>query len=85
MAAGCQILFVCIFLGGVVVRLFEEISTDSAGSPELAYRFLGLRSAEEAVVIMIFVALAMLVLLWVALGFELCTAQLTWRMMGFSG
>eukprot|EP00966_Prymnesium_polylepis_P332819 7388298-Prymnesium_polylepis.1 len=39
-----QVLFVCTFIGGLVVRLYEDIAHDSVGSPELAYRFLGLRS-----------------------------------------
>ena len=63
MAAGCQLLFVCVFLGGIIVRLYEDIATDVAGSRALAYRFLGLHSSEEAVVIMIFVAFANLGLL----------------------
>ena len=68
MAAGCQILFVCIFLGGIIVRLFEDIESDTtfadpAKSRELAYRYLGLRSSEEAVAVMIVVAFLMIVLL----------------------
>eukprot|EP00966_Prymnesium_polylepis_P264387 6107983-Prymnesium_polylepis.1 len=67
MAAGCQLLFVCTFIGGIIVRLYEDIATDSSGSEALAYRFLGLRTAEDAVVIMICVAFAMLFLLGLTL------------------
>jgi len=67
MATGCQLLFVCIFIGGLIVRLYEDIANDSAGSPALAYRFLGLRSSEEAVIIMILVAFAMITLLGLTL------------------
>eukprot|EP00966_Prymnesium_polylepis_P286670 6621776-Prymnesium_polylepis.1 len=63
MAAGCQVLFVLTFLGGIVVRLYEDIATDMAGSRELAYRYLGLDSSEEAVVLMILVAFGMIALL----------------------
>ncbi|KAL1511659.1 hypothetical protein AB1Y20_004949 [Prymnesium parvum] len=63
MAAGCQILFVCIFIGGIIVRLYEDISTDSNGSKELAYRFLGLHSSEEVIIGMILIAFSMLALL----------------------
>jgi len=61
LAAGGQILFVCIFIGGIIVRLYEDIANDTVGSPELAYRFLGLQSSEEAVIIMICVSFTMLV------------------------
>jgi hypothetical protein len=63
MAAGIQILFVCIFLGGTIVRLFNDIADDTAGSTALAYRYLGLRSSDDIVVIMIIIAFAMLVVL----------------------
>jgi len=63
MAAGCQCLFICIFIGGMMVKLWEDIANDTVGSPELAYRFLGLHSSEEAVVIMLVVAFAMLLLI----------------------
>eukprot|EP00966_Prymnesium_polylepis_P239543 5539947-Prymnesium_polylepis.1 len=50
-------LLVCVFLGGILVRLYEDIANDPAiGSPEVAYRFLGLRSSEDAVTMMIIVA-----------------------------
>lgn len=68
MAAACQLLFVCTFVGGIVVRLFEDIANDTLGSPFLAHRFLGLRSVEEVVVIMVCVAFLMLA----ALGLTLC-------------
>ena len=67
-AAGCQVLFVGIFMGGIIVRLYGDISNDTAGSPALAHRFLGLRSSEEAVTMMICIALTMLVLLVCALA-----------------
>ena len=40
--------------------LYEDIANDTAGSPALAYRFLGLRSSEEAVLLMILVSFAMI-------------------------
>jgi len=45
------------------MRLYEDIANDSAGSKELAFRFLGIHSSEEIAIIMILVALLMLVLL----------------------
>eukprot|EP00966_Prymnesium_polylepis_P071507 1661267-Prymnesium_polylepis.1 len=73
MAAGCQLLFVCIFICGIVVRLYEDIANDINGSPELAQRYLGIDSSEEAVVIMILVAFAMLAVLTVTLGADTYT------------
>ena len=67
-AAGVQVLLVGIFIGGIVVRLYEDISRDTIGSPELAYRFLGLRSSEDAVVMMIIVSFAMVILLLLSLS-----------------
>jgi len=61
LAVCCQILLVCMFLCGLLVRLFEDISNDVAGSQALAYRMLGLKSSEEAVVIMIIIAFCMVV------------------------
>jgi hypothetical protein len=46
MAVGEQVLFVCLFIGALLVCLYEDIANDS--SPELAYRYLGLRSSDEA-------------------------------------
>jgi len=66
-AAGCQVLLISLFICGIMVHLFEEISRDSAGSTALAYRFLGLRSSEEAVMIMIGVSFAMVALLALAI------------------
>eukprot|EP00966_Prymnesium_polylepis_P327682 7383533-Prymnesium_polylepis.3 len=63
MAAGCQIVFVCAFLGGMVVLQFEELDTHAATPPGFASEMLGIRSSEEAVVMMICVAFVMLVLL----------------------
>ncbi|KAL1499218.1 hypothetical protein AB1Y20_013725 [Prymnesium parvum] len=63
MASGAQLLLVCIFIGGIIMRLYEDIANDSAGSKELAFRFLGIHSSEEIAIIMILVALLMLVLL----------------------
>eukprot|EP00966_Prymnesium_polylepis_P207457 4805689-Prymnesium_polylepis.1 len=68
MAAGCQLLFVNMFLGGLFIRLYEDIANDTLGSPELAFRFLGLHSSEQAVAFMICVAFAMLVLFWLTLA-----------------
>lgn len=68
MAAGVQLLFVCIFVGGIVVHLHEAITSDTAGSPELAFRLTGMRTSDEAVTCMIFVALAMFCLLGGTLG-----------------
>eukprot|EP00966_Prymnesium_polylepis_P258585 5972600-Prymnesium_polylepis.2 len=66
-AAGAQVLLVGIFMGGLVVRLYEDIFSDTLGSRELAYRFLGLHSSDDAVVMMIVVALSMLCLLILSL------------------
>ena len=63
MAAGCQVFFVCIFLGGMVVLLFEDMDAHASVLPGLASDLLGLRSSEEAVVMMICVAFGMLMLL----------------------
>ena len=63
MAAGCQIVFVCLFLGGVLFLLSEEIHAQPTLPPGLAYKLLGLHSSEQAVVMMICVAFVMLVLL----------------------
>jgi len=63
MAAGCQILFVCIFIMGIVVQPFEDVSSDFAGSLALAQRTFSLTSADDAVVIMIVAAFLMIVLL----------------------
>eukprot|EP00966_Prymnesium_polylepis_P327278 7383159-Prymnesium_polylepis.1 len=68
MAAGVQLLFVCIFVGGILVHLHEAITSDTAGSPELAFRLTGMRTSDEAVTCMIFVALAMFCLLGGTLG-----------------
>jgi hypothetical protein len=70
MAAGTQLLFVCIFIGGIIVRVYEDIANDTRGSRELAERFLGLQSSEEAVIIMILVAFGMIALLVLTLGTE---------------
>jgi hypothetical protein len=69
-AAGTQILMVCTFLGGLIVSLYQDMAFDTAGSPELAYRFLGLRSADDAVVIMIIFAFLMVCVLSLTLIIE---------------
>jgi hypothetical protein len=66
MAAGCQVVFVCMFLGGMVVLLFEDADSHARVLPGLATELLGLRSTEEAVAMMICVAFGMLVLLGLA-------------------
>jgi hypothetical protein len=48
MAVGTQVLFVCLFLGAVLVHLYEDIANGTSGSKELAYRYLGLQSSDEA-------------------------------------
>jgi hypothetical protein len=63
MAAGCQVVFVCIFLGGMIVLLFEDVDARANVPPGLATELLGLRSSEEAVAMMIYVAFGMLILL----------------------
>eukprot|EP00966_Prymnesium_polylepis_P082686 1914658-Prymnesium_polylepis.1 len=68
MAAACQILFVGMFLGGIIVRLYEDIALDTAGSPALARRFLGLNSVDEAVSMMIGISFGMVGLLVLSLG-----------------
>jgi hypothetical protein len=57
MAAGLQIVFVCIVLCGVVVLLYEAIEAHAGAPPGLASELLGIRSSEEAVVMMMCVAL----------------------------
>eukprot|EP00966_Prymnesium_polylepis_P112616 2605152-Prymnesium_polylepis.2 len=68
MAASCQLLFISMFIGGLIVRLYQDIASDSLGSPALAHRFIGLSSVDEAVVMMIIVAFAMVGLLFASLG-----------------
>ena len=68
MAASVQVLFVGVYLGGIVVRLYGDIANDTIGSPELAFRFLGLRSLDHAVALMITLAFTMLALLVASLG-----------------
>ena len=65
LAASCQVLFVCTFTGALVVWLYESLASDSRA---LAYHFLGLRSADEAVVLMISFACAILAVLACTLG-----------------
>ena len=60
MAAGIQLLLVCIFIFGIVVHMFEGIVHDAAGSEELAFRITGLRTSDDVAAIMICVAFAML-------------------------
>eukprot|EP00966_Prymnesium_polylepis_P222560 5148940-Prymnesium_polylepis.1 len=57
-----------VFLGGIFVRMFEQIAGDKGGSPALAAEFLGLRSSDEVVVTMIGVAFAMPFMLALTLG-----------------
>jgi len=61
LAVCAQLLLVCIFIGGILVRLYKDIANDPSGSVALAHRFLGLNSSEEAVVIMIIVSFIMLI------------------------
>ena len=70
MGASCQVLMVCMFLGGLIVRTYGDIALDPMGSPELAHRFIGLSSVDEAVVLMIIVAFAMVGLLVTSLGLD---------------
>ena len=50
-----------------MVRLYDDITEDVDGSPELAYRLLGLQSKDDVVVFMICVSFAMLAVLAMAL------------------
>eukprot|EP00966_Prymnesium_polylepis_P046696 1082561-Prymnesium_polylepis.1 len=68
MAAGCQLLFVCLFLGGLLVRLYQDIANDTGGSAALAYRYLGFHSPDDVIIVMILVAFAMVVVLATTLG-----------------
>ena len=68
MAAGCQILFVCSFIGGIIVRSFDDVAHDFEGSRSLAQRTFGMHSSDDVVAIMIVVAFLMLVLLALTLG-----------------
>jgi len=80
MAAGAQVLFVCLFMGGIMVRLYEDIANDAVGSPALAYRFLGLRSSDEAIYLMIVIAFAMVALLSFTLVGECYMLQVQQRL-----
>jgi hypothetical protein len=70
LAAGVQLLFVCMFIGGLLVQLHEDISTDAAGSLALAYRSLGFYSSDHVVILMICVTFVMVSLLAITLGVE---------------
>ena len=59
---------------------YEDIANDAIGSPALAYRFLGLRSSDEAVILMIGIAFAMLALLSFTLVGECYMLQLQQRL-----
>ena len=63
MAVGSQIVFVCVFLGALVVLLFEDIDAHASARTGFASELLGFRSSEDAVVVMICAAFGMLVLL----------------------
>jgi hypothetical protein len=52
----------------MIVRLFEDIANDTAGSAELAHRFLGFRSSTEVVIVMILISFMMLVLLGITVA-----------------
>jgi len=80
MAAGCQVLFICIFIGGIMIRLYEDIAKDGAGSPELAYRVLGVRSTDDAVSIMIIVTFGMISLVNMTLAGEMYTLSVQNRL-----
>ena len=67
MAASCQIVFVCTFLGAMLVLLFEDMDEYTGVPPGLASELLGFNSSEEVVVMMICVAFTMLVLLGLTL------------------
>jgi len=69
-AAGSQLLLVYIFIGGIMVLLFEEIATDATGSLALASRCIGLGSPEEAVTLMIVVSFTMLLVFAMGLGVQ---------------
>jgi len=62
-AAGCQLSYVCIFLGGLAVKLYEDLESSSDCSSGFASQFMGLRSSEDIVTFMIFVTFAMLLIL----------------------
>ena len=79
-AGRSQILLVNIFIGGIMVRLVEDISNDVNGSPELAYRFLGLRSSDDAVVFMIVATFTMLAILGTTLVSEVYRHRLQQRL-----
>ena len=60
LAAGTQLLLICIFIGGILVRLQEELATDIEVPPGLAFSLLGFSSADEAVTMMIVCTVFML-------------------------
>jgi len=70
LAAVIQVLFVCMFIGGILVRLYESILSDSDGSPELAYRLIGMRSTESVVTTMILLTFVMLVVFGATLALD---------------
>ncbi|KAL1524680.1 hypothetical protein AB1Y20_019566 [Prymnesium parvum] len=69
-AAACQVVFICIFIGGALVRIYNSILDDFEGSPDLAYRTLGVSSSEYLVLIMLGVAFTMLGTLVLTLACE---------------
>jgi len=80
MAVAVQVLFICIFIGGMVVGLFDDITKDHEGTSQLAFRVLGVRSADDVVVIMIVVAFMMLAVLAVCLLLEMYMHVVTVRL-----
>jgi len=76
LATGGQLVLICIFIGGIMVRLYKDIAEDPfarahpSGAAALAYRFLGLTSSEDAVTIMILVALFELVAFSITLAVQ---------------
>eukprot|EP00966_Prymnesium_polylepis_P233165 5392504-Prymnesium_polylepis.1 len=52
-----QFLLVCCFVGGILVKLYNDIADDPIGSAALALRFTGFSSSHDAVNLMIAVAM----------------------------
>ena len=63
-------LFVCIFIGAILVRLYEDIKTSPNGGEEMAREYLGLNSSDAAVGSMIVVCFIMLTLLVLTVSAE---------------
>ena len=83
LAAGCQVLLMCTFVGGIVVCFYEEAAEETTGSAALAYQLLGLHSSDAAIACMIASTMAVLALFGCAICGEICAydsgVRSTWK------